>query len=545
MDALKRLVNIPASQLVGLAIAIVVVGGFLIGVYSWLQTPDYRVLFANLNDRDGGAVVGALAQMNVPYKYNDGGSAILVPSNLIYDTRLKLASQGLPKGGTAGFELLDQQKFGTTQLQEQVNFQRGLEGELAKSIQSITAVQSARVHLAIPKPTIFLREHQKPTASVLVTLFPGKTLDGAQVQGIVHLVSSSVAELADQNVSIVDGSGNLLSRTPEIGGLDPGKLAYLHDLEQGYAHRITSIIETIVGAGNVHAEVTADVDFSQVEQTAETFKPNAPQDVAMRSQQTTESTSANGTGGAAGGVPGAQSNTPTNAGAPASAAASGASATQNSSTSRKDNTVNYEVDRMVETKRMPVGTIKRLSAAIVVNHRPAVAAAADAKPAKDAKETKDAKKDAVASEPKTRPLSKEEIDQITALARESMGFDEKRGDSINVVNASFTQPDVARRGRRADVEGPGQRLDREGSRQERRVRAARAVPAVRRAAPGDPPRRAAVGADADPGRAGRRGESDRRAAGPRLSGAPAARAPARARRSEGDRRSRSQLGRRQ
>jgi flagellar M-ring protein FliF len=425
MDALKRFVTIPASQLVGLAIAIVTVGGFLIGVYAWLQTPDYRVLFTNLGDRDGGAVVAALTQMNVPYKFSDGGAAILVPSNQIYDTRLKLASQGLPKGGTVGFEILDQQKFGTTQLQEQVNYQRGLEGELAKSIQSVSAVQTARVHLAIPKPTIFLREHQKPSASVLVSLFPGRTLDSAQVQGIVHLVSSSVPELMDQNVSIVDGSGNLISRKPEAGGLDPGKLAYLHDLEQGYSHRITTILETIVGVGNVRAEVTADLDFSQTEQTAETFKPNGPQNVAMRSEQTGESTSSNGTGGPAG-VPGAQSNTPANAGAPASPA--NTPAAQTNSSSKKDNTVNYELDRMVETKKLPVGTIRRLSAAIVVNNRPAAPASADAK--KDGKaETKAATSQA---------LSKAEIDQITALARESMGFDEKRGDSINVVNANFT-----------------------------------------------------------------------------------------------------------
>jgi len=442
MDALKRLVNIPASQMIGLAVAVVVIGGFLIGVWTWLQQPDYRVLLTNLGDRDGGAVVAALSQMNVPYKYNDGGSAIMVPSNLIYDTRLKLASQGLPKGGTVGFELLDQQKFGTTQLQEQVNFQRGLEGELAKSIQSVSSVQSARVHLAIPKPTVFMREHQKPTASVLVTLFPGKTLDGAQVQGIVHLVSSSVPELADQNVSIVDGSGNLLSRGAEVGGLDPGKLAYLHELEQTYTHRVTSIIETIVGAGNVHAEVTADIDFSQTEQTAETFKPNAPQNAAMRSSQTTESSNSTG-GSSTAGVPGAQANTPTNAGAavtPASSAGGGSS----TSASKKDNTVNYELDRTVETKRMPVGTIKRLSAAIVINNRTVAAKPATKEAGKDA--AKDAKKDAKADTavPATtsEPLKKEEIDQITALAREALGFDEKRGDSLNVVNASFTQPEV-------------------------------------------------------------------------------------------------------
>jgi flagellar M-ring protein FliF len=439
MDALKRLVNIPASQMIGLAVAIVTVGGFLIGVWTWLQTPDYRVLFTNLGDRDGGAVVAALSQMNVPYKYNDGGSAIMVPSGMIYDTRLKLASQGLPKGGTIGFELLDQQKFGTTQLQEQVNFQRGLEGELAKSIQSVSSVQSARVHLAIPKPTIFMREHQKPTASVLVTLFPGKTLDGAQVQGIVHLVSSSVPELADQNVSIVDGSGNLLSRGAEVGGLDPGKLAYLHDLEQSYTHRVTSIIETIVGAGNVHAEVTADLDFSQTEQTAETFKPNGPQNAAMRSTQSTESSNATGGAAASAGVPGAQANTPTNAGAAVTPAAGGAAGGNSNNSSKKDNTVNYELDRTVETKRMPVGTIRRLSAAIVVNNRTVVAKPASKDAGKDAK--KDAKADA-APAVTSEPLKKEEIEQITALAREALGFDEKRGDSLNVVNASFTQPEV-------------------------------------------------------------------------------------------------------
>jgi len=435
MDALKRFTSLPASQIAAVAIAIVAVAGFLIGVWSWLQTPDYRVLFTNLGDRDGGAVVASLAQMNVPYKYNDGGSAILVPSNLLYDTRLKLASQGLPKGGTVGFELLDQQKFGTTQLQEQVNFQRGLEGELAKSIQSVSAVQSARVHLAIPKPTIFLREHQKPTASVLVTLFPGKTLDPAQVQGIVHLVSSSVPELADQGVSIVDGSGNLLSRKAEINGLDPSQLAYIRDRELAFQQRIGAMLEPMVGAGNYRVEVTADVDFTQTERTAETFSPNgSPEKSALRSVQTTEASSSNGAA-APGGVPGAQANTPTNAAAPASPAAGASSSTSNSST-KKDNTTNYELDRTVETLRMPVGAIKKLSAAIVVNNRSVAAA----KPADKADAKKDAKADAV-KVATSEPLTKEEIEKITTTARQAMGFDEKRGDSLTVVNTAFLQPE--------------------------------------------------------------------------------------------------------
>jgi flagellar M-ring protein FliF len=440
MDALKRFVTIPAQQLIGLAIAIAIAGGFLIGVYTWLQTPDYRPLFTNLNDRDGGAVGGALATMNVPYKLSEGGSSILVPSNLVGDTRMKLATQGLPKGGGAGgCELIDQQKFGTTQAQEQLNLQRCLESEIGRSVESISAVQKARVTLAIPKPTVFLRDHQKPTASVQILLYPGKPLDAAQVQGIVHLVASSVAELSDQNVSVVDGSGNLLSRPQEVGGLDPGKLTYLHELEAGYTRRVTSMIETIVGPGNVHAEVTADLDFSQVEQTAETFTPNAPQNVAMRSEQRTESTSSSGSGASNGGVPGAQANTPVNAGAPTPAAgSSGTGSSASNSTSKKDNTVNYELDRKVETKKLPVGAIRRLSAAIVVNNRP-VAPAVDAKKDAPKDAAKDAKQDGKAAAVATsRALTKEELDQITSLARDSMGFDEKRGDSINVVNASFS-----------------------------------------------------------------------------------------------------------
>lgn len=450
MEALKRLTRIPAPQLAGLAVAVIASMALLVGAWTWSQTPDYRVLFANLADRDGGAVVGALAQMNVPYKYSEGGGAILVPANQVHDLRLKLASQGLPKGSTVGFELLDQQKFGTTQLQEQVNFQRGLEGELSKSIQSVAAVQTARVHLAIPKPTIFLREHQKPTASVLVSLYPGKTLDAAQVAGIVHLVSSSVPELADSAVSIVDGSGNLLSRAPEMGGLDPGQLSYLRELEQRYARRITAILEPILGAGNVRAEVTADLDFSQTEKTAETFRPNAPNEVAMRSQTSQESSSSNGTA-PAGGVPGAQANTPTNAGA--SAPATATSGSSSNSQSKRDSSINYELDRTVETRRLPVGAIRRLSAAIVVNNRKVEIPVDAAKPAdaKDAKVDKDAKKEDRKAESevadakpvaKSQPLDKAEIDQLTALAREAMGFDEKRGDSINVVNASFTQPET-------------------------------------------------------------------------------------------------------
>ena len=167
-----------------------------VGAWIWTQSPDYRVLYSGLSDRDGGAVISALNQMNVPYRFAEGGGALLVPADKVHDARLRLASQGLPKGSVVGFELVDNQKFGATQFQEQINYQRGLEGELARSIQSLSAVSAARVHLAIPKPSVFLREQQGPSASVLVSLHAGRQLDRSQVTGIINLVASSVPELA-------------------------------------------------------------------------------------------------------------------------------------------------------------------------------------------------------------------------------------------------------------------------------------------------------------------------------------------------------------
>jgi flagellar M-ring protein FliF len=415
MNSLQQFLQLPARQLLGLAIAIAAVVSLIAGAWMWGQTPDYRVLYGSLSDRDGGAVVQALSQMNIPYKFTDGGGAILVPSNQVYDTRLKLASQGLPKGGTAGFEIMEQQKLGTTQFQEQVNYQHALEGELAKSIQSLASVQAARVHLAIPKPTVFLREQQKPSASVLLTLYAGKTLERSQVSGILHLVSSSVPELTAKNVSIVDQNGNLLTSQGEVAGLDPNKLAYVREVEQGYIRRISDILEPITGLNNVRAQVTADLDFNQTEQTAETYKPNGkPEESAVRSQQHSDSSNTAGTS-PPGGVPGAQSNQP----APTVGVVNGAAGAATNSSSHKENTINYEVDKTVRLTRQSVGTLKRLSAAVVVNSRKVV----------------DAKGQATFV-----PLEKAQLDQISALVKEAIGFSETRGDTLNVVNTSFNEP---------------------------------------------------------------------------------------------------------
>jgi len=408
--------------MVGAAVAIAIV----VGSWMWSQQPDWRVLFGNLSDRDGGATIAALAQMNVPYKFADGGGALLVPADRVHETRLRLASQGLPKGGTVGFELVDNQKFGATQFQEQINYQRGLEGELARSIGALAAVASARVHLAIPKPSVFVRDNQTPTASVLLALHPGRTLDRAQVAGIVHLVASSVPQLAPEHVNVIDQNGALLSqkRDGQQGGLDANALSYIREIEQATISRIADILEPIVGRGNARVQVTADLDFTRVEQVAETFKPNAePKNATRRQQQLSESSS----GGAAGaeGIPGALSNqpppTPTAPIDPRKPAATTTTVASTGPTSvRKDENVAFEVDKTIQHTKAATGTIKRLTAAVVINHKRSVGT--------DGKAT-------------FTPLPQAEMDQLSALVREAMGFSKERGDSLNVVNAAFNEPE--------------------------------------------------------------------------------------------------------
>lgn len=421
--ALGRLAALPLRTRLALGaatgvLALAIAGGVALGRQS-----EWRVLYANLGDKEGGQVIAALTQLNVPHRFTEGGGAIMVPAQQVHETRLRLASQGLPKGGTVGYELMENQKFGTTQFQERLNFQRGLEGELARSIMALSAVQSARVHLALPQPTAFLREQHKPSASVLLALHGGRTLDRAQISGIVHLVASSVADLHPRAVSVVDETGSLLSQPPgeSPNGLDAGQLQHVRQTEQGLAARVVAIIEPIVGPGNVKAQVTADVDFTQSESTAETYAPNQGQaPAAVRSQHLSEN--AGPAPQPAAGVPGALSNQPpgtapstVNGPAPA-LGAGGAAAAAAGAASKRDAVTNYEVDKTVKVVRNASGTVRRLSAAVVVNH--ASVTGPDGKPS-------------------GKPLSAEQMAQIEALAREAVGFSKERGDSLNVVNAPF------------------------------------------------------------------------------------------------------------
>ncbi len=416
--------------LAGAAAVIAVMAVF----WMWSQQPDYRVLFSNYADKDGGAIVASLEKMNVPYKFSESGTAILVPAAQVHQARLKLAAEGLPKGGNIGFELLENQKFGVSQFVEQVNFQRALEGELERSIQSIGAVDVARIHLAIPKPSVFVRDQLKPTASVLLNLRPGRTLDPQQVSAIVHLVASSIPDLPTTNVTVVDQNGNLLSdisKKTGINNLDPAQLKYVEELQQSIARRVEAIIAPIVGAKNVHAEASAEVDFSSQEQAAEIYKPNQkPEDAVVRSMQSNESASNAGDANASG-IPGALSNQPP---APATApVASAANATPDINTmsasnispfnTQKNITTNYEVDKTVRYVQQPMGGVKRLTVAVVVNNI----------------QTTDK-----SGKVSNRALTDAEKKQINDLAMQAMGFSKERGDSLTVVNSSFAgeKPEV-------------------------------------------------------------------------------------------------------
>jgi flagellar M-ring protein FliF len=426
------------TQKVGLLVGISAIVALVVVALLWARVPEYRVLYSNLSDRDGGDVIAALGTLNIPYRVAEGGTAILVPAGQVYDTRLKLASQGLPRGGAVGFELMETQKFGISQFAEQVNYQRALAGELSRTIQSLAPVQSARVHLAIPRPSVFVREQQKPTASVLVSLYPARSLDEAQVSAIQHLVASAVPELPARGVTVVDQAGNLLTGSGQgvqPGGLDASQIKYLHALESAYAARIENILQPIVGRDNVRAQVAASLDFSHVEQTSETFRPNpAAAEQAIRSQQTVETTSTNPSGPS--GVPGALSNQPPGAAsapltAPGAAPQSAGTAQPASTSAHRENTVNFELDKTIRHTRNELGAVKRLSVAVVVNHRRNVAASGRIT---------------------FTPRSEAEMTQFADLAREAMGFERERGDTVNVVNAPFSLPDTGAEGE--GVEAP-------------------------------------------------------------------------------------------
>lgn len=433
------LARLRANPKIPLLIAAAAAIAIIVALMLWAKSPDYRVLYSNLSDRDGGDIVTQLTQLNIPYRFADNGGALLIPAEKVHETRLRLAQQGLPKGGAVGFELLDQEKFGISQFSEQVNYQRALEGELARTIGTLGPVMNVRVHLAMPKPSLFVREQKSPTASVTLALQPGRALDDGQINAIVYMVSSSVAGLPPANVTVVDQTGRLLTQSDSAGrDLNAAQLKFTNEVENRFQRRIETILAPMVGSGNVHAQVTAQVDFASREQTDEEYKPNqAANQGAVRSQQVSTSEQLGGTN--VGGVPGALSNQPSATpvapievpqpaaapgatGAAANAAnrpaTTAARSTATSSNSRHDQTTNFEVDRTIRHTQQQAGMVQRLSVAVVVNY---------------------------GSDKAGKPiaLSKDQLAQVESLTREAMGFSTERGDTLNVVNTPFNATDDA------------------------------------------------------------------------------------------------------
>jgi len=400
--------------MVGLAASVAI--GF--AVVLWSQKPEQRVLFSNLSFSDANQIIEQLRLYNVPYNFDADGRAILVPDEYVHQARLKLAAEGFTADKTVGFEIMDkEQSLGTSQFMETTRYRRGLEGELARTISSMTSVRNARVHLAIPKDTVFIRDTRKPTASVFLELFSGRALERDQVASIANLVASSIPSLKVKDVTVVDQRGRLLNMRGKYVNvvLAAKQLEYTRSLEGTLLNRVNSILQPVVGMGRFRAEVSADVDFTAVEQTDELYNPDLP---ALRSEQTMDESRVGGN--AAVGVPGALSNQPPGPSSvpeQAGAGEGGADAVGAPGSARKQATRNYELDRTISYTKHQQGRVRRLTVAVVVDDLSSI--------------------NPESGEAVRTPWDQNELQRLRILVQDAVGFSALRGDSVNVVNTPF------------------------------------------------------------------------------------------------------------
>lgn len=389
----------------------------LIALTLWTQQPDMQVLFTNLSGEDAAAIIDKLKETKVPYETTGGGSTVLVPSEQVHDLRLQLATQGLPHGGGVGFEIFDRTSIGMSEFVQKLNYRRALQGELARTIAQMPEVERARVHLAIPERRLFASDQEKARGSVILSLRNGQQLSQAQVQGVIHLVSSSVEGLQARDVTIVDGHGRMLSATmtDETAGLSNTQLDYQRSIEKDVETRIQTMLERIVGPNKAVVRVSSVVDFRKVETTEERYDPNSQ---VVRSEQRGQE-KANGTNGVGGGVPGVQSNVPP-------ATDQEPAQTSSNSSHTKNETVNYEISRTVSKIVEPVGVIKQLSVAVLVDgiYEPVKAGEGEAT-------------DVSAAARKYTPRSEEDLKRIEDIVKKAMGFSAERQDQVQVVNVQF------------------------------------------------------------------------------------------------------------
>jgi flagellar M-ring protein FliF len=385
----------------------------LVAVTLWTQQPDMQVLFANLATDDAASIVDKLKDAKVPYDTVNGGTTILVPSAQVHDLRLDMAGQGLPHGGGVGFEIFDRSTLGMSDFVQKLNYRRALQGELARTITQMPEVERARVHLALPERRLFATEQDRARASVVVSLRSNHMLSKAQIQGVVHLVSSSVEGLQTRDVTVVDGHGNLLSSTStdESAGLSGTQMEYQRNLEKDIETRIQSMLERIVGVNKAVVRVSSVLDFRKIETTEERYDPNGQ---VVRSEQRGQEKSS-GVNGTSGGVPGVESNVP-------GGTETEGNLTSTSNNNTKNETVNYEISRTVSRIVEPTGTIKKLSVAVLVDGAYEGGKAGEA----------------AADQPK-KYIARSEADlaRIEDIVKKAMGYSADRQDEVQVVNIQF------------------------------------------------------------------------------------------------------------
>jgi flagellar M-ring protein FliF len=393
----------PTSRQISLGVVAALCLVFFSVLVMQARHVDYQLLFGNLPAGDASAVLTRLKEQKIAYRLENGGTAIYIPANKVYEIRLEMAGAGLPQGAGVGFEIFDKQSFGMTDFAQKINYQRALQGELARTISSLDPVESARVHLALAAKRLFREQQEKTTASVIVKLVPGRKLNDGQIQGIVNLVSGSVEGLQAGQVAVIDANGRVLSKSPQTemdSPLSPGLQQYQQSLEKRLENRAQSLLDRALGVGNSLVQITASLDFSQREHLEEAYDPNGS---AIRSEQATTEKSGNSISG---GVPGVQSNLNESSGTKGF-----------NSSNRNEETTNYEVSKTVSKVVESVGSIKTLSVAVLVADRELPAGEAN--------------------EATYEPRPTEELTSIEQMVRSALGLSDERGDQIVVISRPF------------------------------------------------------------------------------------------------------------
>jgi len=421
-------------------IFIIVLVLLIITFFTFLfKSSNYQILYKNLSNEDEKLVVSQLTRMNIPFKFSDNHANLLVPESQFQKAQINLSNQGLPKGNSIGFELLDQEKFGISQFNEQINYQRALEGELSRSIQKLNNIKTARVHISLPKPSLFIQENKLPSVSVILGIKDGLNIDSGQINAILHMVSGSISGLSVDNITIIDQEGRLLNSNDSFdSNINSVKLKYYNLIEDHYKQRIENILVPLVGLNNVHAQVTAQINFDIKDKTEETYKPNYNNsEKSIRSHHNSSTTELNEKYVDNSVSPESFSEKLQNF----SHKLSSSSNNLNENSSKKlqldnfskknfnnaltlpkssvnqDYIVNYELDHMVAHSKLQIGDVKRLSAAVVINY-------------------------VRNNDGKFVSLNSHQIKKIENLVRESIGFSSKRGDTISIVNALFVKPSI-------------------------------------------------------------------------------------------------------